>query len=361
MGAGPRFAVTLADGLRANGVDRVFLSLSTGADVLDGPDPPVCDLSVGTYSGYAGFLGRWLLAPFLIARLVVRLRGLRPDLAVCGLPGPMDLMMLCALRLVGARVIVIVHDADAHPGDGHPFLMRLQRGLCRAADAVGALSAHVGRRLMEQGLAGPDGCRLIRMTLPPTRFQRAPDAPPPGTDGPLRLLFFGRLLPYKGVDLLAEALDVLGPRPGIAIRVVGSGPESSELDRLRAMAGVTVENRWVPEPEVGSVLGWAHALVLPYREASQSGVAAAGLAAGCAIVATDVGGLREQIGHLPHVMLCPPEPAAVAAAIDAMARDRPVGVVPIDADAAWRDMAASLLRQAAALGLTTGAAAGSRP
>jgi len=273
------------------------------------------------------------------------------------------MIMILALRRIGVPSVVIVHDADAHPGDGFPFLMMLQRWLCRSADAVGALSGHVLDRLATQTLTGRGGRPLIRLFHPPVRFQLTDyeGEPRPPTEGPLRLLFFGRLLPYKGVDLLAEALDALGPRPDIAIRVVGSGPDSPELDRLRRMAGVSVENRWVPESEVGAVLGWAHALVLPYREASQSGVAAAGLAAGCAIIATDVGGLREQIGHLPHVTLCAPDPRAVAAAIDAMARDRPVGVVPVDADAAWRDMAASLLRQASALGLTAGAAAKSRP
>jgi glycosyltransferase involved in cell wall biosynthesis len=344
IGSGPRFAAMLADGLRGSPAVTPLLSLSRRADVLESPNPPRCDLVVETYRGVVGFAARALIAPWLIWRLLPRLRALAPDLAICAHPGPMDLIMGYALRRLGVPFVVIVHDADPHPGDGLPFLMTLQRRLCRLADGVAALTRHVGDRLGQQGLTGPAGAKLIRIFMPPLRFGAPPPRP---ADGPLRLLFFGRLLPYKGMDLLTEALDALGPRDDIVVRVVGSGPESSDLARLRDRPGVTVENRWVPEQELGTLLGWAHALVLPYREASQSGVAAAGLAAGCAIVATAVGGLEEQLGGLPNVTLCPPEAAAIAAAIDTMARDRPPALgAGVDADAAWRDMAALLLRQA---------------
>lgn len=357
MGSGPRFAAMLADGLRGSPDVTVALSLSRYADVLESANPPPCELTVGTYRGIVGFAARLAVAPFLVARLVPALRRIAPDLAVCAHPGPLDLIMAHALRRLGIPFVVIVHDADAHPGDSLPFLMALQRRLCRMADGVAALTGHVANRLAEQNLLGANQSRLLRLFMPPMRFGAPPPRP---TDGPLRLLFFGRLLPYKGLDLLGETLDRLGPRPDIALRVVGAGPESPTLDRLRRYPGVSVENRWVPEAELGGLLGWAHALVLPYREASQSGVAAAGLAAGCAIVATDVGGLREQLGDRPHVTLCAPDPTAIAAAVDRLCHDRP-SADPTDADAAWREMGASLLRQAAEAGLTAGATAGSRP
>lgn len=337
----------LADGLRASPGTTALLSLSRRADVLDSANRPPCDLLVETYRGMPGFLLRGLLAPWLVWRLIPRLRALAPDLAVCAHPGPLDFVMAYALRAIGVPYVVIVHDADPHPGDGLPFVMALQRRLCRRARGIAALTRHVGDRLTRQGLTGRDGAKLIRLFMPPLRFGASPPRP---RDGPLRLLFFGRLLPYKGMDLLTEALDILGPRPDIAVRVVGSGPESPDLSRLRERLGVTVENRWVPEAELGTLLGWAHALVLPYREASQSGVAAAGLAAGCAIIATTVGGLEEQLAGQSGVTLCPPAASPIAAAIDRMARDRPVASpAEVDADAAWRDMAALLLRQARAL------------
>jgi glycosyltransferase involved in cell wall biosynthesis len=151
--------------------------------------------------------------------------------------------------------------------------------------------------------------------------------------GPLRLLSFGRLLPYKGLDLLAEALSRLGPR-AIELRVVGTGPESPDLDALRRLPGVTVENRWVPENEVGALLAWADALVLSHREASQSGVAAAALAAGRWVVGTRVGGLAEQLAAAPGARLCEPEPSDLAAAIASLLDDPPPAVF-VATDAEW--------------------------
>jgi glycosyltransferase involved in cell wall biosynthesis len=67
---------------------------------------------------------------------------------------------------------------------------------------------------------------------------------------------------------------------------------------------VTVENRWVPESEIPALLAWADGLVLSHREASQSGVAVAALAARRLLVATRVGGLVEQVAGDPAAVLC---------------------------------------------------------
>ena len=112
---------------------------------------------------------------------------------------------------------------------------------------------------------------------------------------------------------------------------------------MRACPGVTVENRWVPETEIGSLLAWSDALILPYREASQSGVAAAAIAAGRPVIATRVGGLGEQLAATPHAILCAPDAASLGHAI-ALWRDSPCRIAPsIDAATAWRDAASRLL------------------
>ena len=343
FGAGPRIAVLLAEGLRALPDVQVLLSLSKQAEILRSSAPPACELPVATYQGVVGFALRVLTAPLAVVALSRRLRRLKPDLAICALPGPLDLVMASALRRVRVPFVAVIHDADPHPGDGSQVQMWLQRRLCRAADWIACLSAHVGDRLRAQGLVRNG---LIKLSHPPMGFNVPPPVP---HDGPMRLLHFGRLLPYKGLDLLAEALAVVGPRSDMIVRVAGSGPESPELDALRTLPNVTVENRWVPENEVGLLLAWSDAVVLPYREASQSGVAAAALAAGRAVVATRVGGLGEQLAHAPRAVLCEPTAQDLARALRDLVEDPPApGATAQEPKNAWRDMAASLLDQVSA-------------
>jgi glycosyltransferase involved in cell wall biosynthesis len=352
-GAGPRFAAGLKLGFADLAGTEAALSMSAGAELLREPDAPCCELPVRTYEGLGGFALQWALAPRRIASLAARLRARHLDIALCAMAGPLDLLMAAALRRAGVPFAVIVHDADSHPGDGFPLQMRLQRALVRRADAVVTLSAHVADRLAAQGLIAtghgaaraPDrsaGPLLIRSRLPPFAFGPTPP-PPRAHGGKLRLLCFGRLLPYKGHDLLAEALARLGPRADLVVRVVGFGPESPPLAALRRLPGVTVENRWVPEGELADLLAWSDALVLPYREASQSGVGAAAIAAGRWIVATRVGGMQEQLGAEPLARLAEPTAASLAEALDALLAAAPAPRhAPCDVPGAWRMVAADL-------------------
>ncbi len=318
-GAGPRYAVEMAAALRqAPGVEPV-LSLSRQSEIMLG-GLATCELPVGTYTSLPGWALRLASAPLAAPGLARRLRALRLDAALCAMPGPLDLLMAMALRRAGVPFAVTVHDADPHPGDVLPVQAFFQRRLLRRAEALVALSSHVAQRLQAQGVLG--GRPLLTASLSPFAFGAG--APPPRSHGgPLRLLSFGRLLPYKGLDLLAEALAKLG-RDDIEVRVVGTGPESATLEALRGLPGVTVENRWVPEAEVGALLAWSDALVLSHREASQSGVAMAALAARRWIVATRVGGLVEQLQNEPAARLCEPDAESLAGAIGSLLTDPPV-------------------------------------
>lgn len=339
-GGGPRFAVCLAEGLAALPGIEPALALSAGAEILCAPDAPRCDRALPLYRGVPGLALRALQGPGFVAETARWLRESGFALAVCALPGPLDLLMRAALRRARVPMAVVVHDADPHPGDGYPMLFALNRALVRRADGVVVLTDHVAARLRAQGVLRP-GVPLVRAGHPPFAFGPAP--PTRAHGGPLRVLSFGRLLPYKGLDLLAEALRRLGRRPEMTVRVVGQGPESAALAALRALSGVCVENRWVEEAEIGVLIGWADLLVLPYREASQSGVAAAALAAGRSVLSTRVGGLVEQLGAEPLATLCEPDAASIAAALDRFLTAPPPAAAGADAGAAWRDFARTVL------------------
>jgi glycosyltransferase involved in cell wall biosynthesis len=323
------------------------LSLAVDAELLRSAGAPLCALPIRTYRSVAGLLARAAGAPFRVGALAAELRRLGIDLAVCAMPAPLDLMMMVAARRAGVRVVVVIHDADSHPGDGYPMQILLQRALIRYADGVVALSGHVGDRLRAQRLAGVADKPPLHVTaLPPILFDIMPTTPPAGDRHSFRLLLFGRLLPYKGLDLLAAAWRIFGVEPPATLRIVGEGPESPALTRLRALPSVVVENRWVPEDEVGALLASADGLVLPYTEASQSGVAAAAIAARRRVVATRVGGVTRQLADEPLALLCDPTPDALAAAIRDLIRlgAAPPDMVGSDPREAWRTAANDLLR-----------------
>lgn len=311
-GAGPLVAAAVARALAALPGTEAVLSLSTGAELLAVAGAPSNDLPMRTYTDRTGFALRVLGIPWMAPRLARTIRALQIDVALCAMPAPLDFAMAAALRRAGVPFAVVVHDAQLHPGDAFPLQIALQRHLIARADLLFALSTHVASQLRARGLR--PGQPLLQATLPPFVFGPMPP-PVRAHGGKLRLLSFGRLLSYKGLDLLADAMAQLGPRDDIELRVVGCGPDSPDLDRLRALPGVTVENRWVPETELNALLGWADALVLTHREASQSGVAAAAIAARRWVVSTRVGGLVEQLQDQETAILCAPEPTAIAEAI----------------------------------------------
>ena len=325
-GAGPLVAAATARALGAVAGVEAVVSLSTGAELLGLPGAPGNDIPIQTYSDRLGFLLRLLGTPWTVPLLARAIRAAGVDVALCAMPAPLDFAMAAALRRVGVPYAVVVHDAQLHPGDSYPMQIALQRQLIGGAAMLFALSTHVAGQLRARGLRA--GQPLLQTTLPPFVFGALP-APAGAHGGRLRLLSFGRLLPYKGLDLLADAMALLGARGDIELRVVGSGPDSAELARLRSLPGVTVENRWVPEAELPSLLGWADALVLTHREASQSGVAAAAIAARRWVVSTEVGGLAEQLRDQAMAVLCAPEAGSVAAAIGSL----PGRVAPLAAGA----------------------------
>ena len=339
-GAGPRFGAALADSLAALPPTKVALSLAAGAEILRGADPPGCALPFRTYGGLPGFVGRAAQSPALVAPLAAQLRTLDVRAAICAMPAPLDLLMAAALRRIGVPYTVIVHEVAPRAHRGPPLETLLQRRLIGGAQTLVALTQHVADRLAAQGLAR--GKTLLLGNHPPFVF--GPKPPPPRAHGgKLRLLCFGRLAPYKGLDLLAEALRRLGTRPDLVVRVVGRGTESAALRALRCLPDVTVENRWVPEEEIAALLAWADALVLAYREASQSGVAAAALAAGRWVIATRVGGLAEQLHANPLGLLCEPAADSIADAVLALlARPPAAPLPPPDSGAEWRRLAETL-------------------
>ena len=338
-GAGPIFASQLCEALSTIDGTISALALSANAEILSQADAPRCDWAEPTYKSSIGYLGQLITDRFVRRRTVRHLQVIKPDIVVCAMPALLDGRMTQALRQSGIPYAVVVHDARAHPGEALSFKIMDQSRLLRNAAALFPLTAHVETELRRQGFGG-EGQMLTKLWHPPIYFGDM--KPPFDHGGRPRLLCFGRLLPYKGLDMLANALIALGPDLPFDVRICGNGPASNGLLRLRSIPGVQVDRRWIPETELRGLIEWSDAVVLPYREASQSGVAAMAIGQGRLVVATNVGGLPEQLAGVSGAVLCEPNAAAITEALRNLPRSAGSGTTET-ARMNWQRMAAKML------------------
>jgi glycosyltransferase involved in cell wall biosynthesis len=102
---------------------------------------------------------------------------------------------------------------------------------------------------------------------------------------------FGRLEPYKGVDVLLRAMErVWAERTDVKLIVAGSGPEAALVP---AHPLIELRDEYIPEAELDVLLGKATIAVLPYIEASHTGVGTTALARGVPTIVSDVGALSD--------------------------------------------------------------------
>jgi glycosyltransferase involved in cell wall biosynthesis len=136
------------------------------------------------------------------------------------------------------------------------------------------------------------------------------------------LLYSGRLWPEKGVDLLIEALGLLGG--GARLDVAGDGPERSRLEALaRSHAPGRVRfHGFVPREQLQEFLRAASVAVLPSRSHENQPLSVLeAFAAGVPVVATDRGGLPELVSDRCGAIVPPDDAAALAAALGELLAD----------------------------------------
>jgi glycosyltransferase involved in cell wall biosynthesis len=115
---------------------------------------------------------------------------------------------------------------------------------------------------------------------------------------PIRLVFVGRLVPYKGADMLLEAVAPLLRAGDCTLEIIGDGPERETLealvDRLELRPFVKLTG-WVEHRELQNHLADADALAFPSIREFGGGVVLEAMAVGLLPVVVDYGGPAELV------------------------------------------------------------------
>jgi glycosyltransferase involved in cell wall biosynthesis len=223
-----------------------------------------------------------------------------------------------AAALARLPFTVTAHAKDIFHAEHAPQLVRRLDGV----SAVVTVSEHNAEHL--------------RGVLNGVPVHHIPNGVPPASPGPRAhdgpLLFVGRLVPKKGVDVLIDACALLRAEfPELNLEIVGGGRLAEDLAARARRAGVADRTKFLgPQPPeaVDAAFRRCSLVALPSRideHGDRDGmptVLVEALARGVPVVATDLVGIPELVRHGETGLLVPPDdPPALAAAIARLVRD----------------------------------------
>ena len=277
--------------------------------------------------------------------------GREADLVVPVLVTPMQApsyaVLLTALRRSPRRPRVVALTHNVLPHESRAVDRPLVRLLLAQVDGV--LVHTDAEAAVARGLTG---ARVETATLPAALPVAAPvrAAGEQPAEPRRHLLFFGLVRPYKGVDVLLEALAKV---PDVSLTIAGE--IWGGLEPLQRMVGdlglddrVTIQSGYVPAEDIPDLFAQADALVLPYRSGTASTNVLVAHAHGVPVVATSLPSFVARVRDGVDGLLCRPGDAGDLAraltelyAPGRLAQLR-VGIRDTDNDQEWTDYLAAL-------------------
>lgn len=126
--------------------------------------------------------------------------------------------------------------------------------------------------------------------------------------GKTNFVFFGFIQKYKGLHVLAKAYKiVLEKGYNVSLTIAGNGDFSEYKQEFSLLDNVKIINRRIKDEEIGNLFTIPNAVsVLPYIDATQSGVIVTAMEFGTPIIASNTGGLREQLDDGKIGVFCEP-------------------------------------------------------
>lgn len=203
---------------------------------------------------------------------------------------PMYAYLLSSLKKKGIKIVFICINVFEHENSALKKLLTTY--ILNRVDSLIVHSEQEMRSLLEFNPTAT----VKKQLLPLFEYEISEE---PRQDNKLHLLFFGFVRPYKGLDVLLNAVAILKDHD-ISLKIAGEFWRDKEeylklINELDISGNVEIIDRYVTDNEMSQYFSWADLVVLPYRKTITSGVIATAYGFKTPVLATNVGGFYEVI------------------------------------------------------------------
>ena len=295
-GGGAKYSLEIAKSLKINNLD-LHLLVSNQSDLsYSFKKLQLPGLYLNTYSNKVNFIFNTLFIFVKINLIKNYIINHKITHVYCTMPHLWGFFIGKLLKKLNIPYILTIHDALIHPGDGGIIAQFVLDKDLKNSNSIICLTNEVKNILIKKF----NHIKLISV-IPHGSFNYSllkPNIKTIYNKNKINLLFFGRLIKYKGLDLLLNAwLKILKQVPNANLYIYGSGILSNKNINFIKIhsSSIFLQNRWINENEIHDIFNNSDLIILPYIEASQSGVIGIAHSFGIPVIVTPLGGLIEQL------------------------------------------------------------------
>ncbi len=186
-----------------------------------------------------------------------------------------------------AKTYQVIHEVIPHEGDSQVKMVDLMnKVVVKFADTIVLRNKTYIQDMIDCYGIGADRVKYLEL------WRRYPAYTTPVHSG--RVLFFGRINPYKGADNLLEIVRLC---PDIQFDVVGRVDSQMQgiVDQLAKEKNVKLNNNYVTDAEMREAFANCDWVIVPYNSASQSGIIIDAYKYSRPVIAFAVGAIPEQV------------------------------------------------------------------
>lgn len=242
-------------------------------------------LTIPTYNSRISAAFSIFTLPLSLLKIHKFLKSIQATAAIFVMPHMWDPIIQPYLKFImRLKIITWIHDGVPHPGEN-----ALVKNFITKANLFCANQIVTFSNLVYELIETRTHKKIVKLTLPVNAFRITEKFEKH------QVLFIGRINKYKGLDRLAKAWEIVQKiNPSLKLTIAGSGIISNSKLKSGDIKNITLEIRMLSSLEFEKFLQQAQLVVLPYDEASQSGIIIKAVENRIPYVITPISGLQNQ-------------------------------------------------------------------